>query len=216
MGKLIDDIGFADLLPSSISGDDTIRSAAGAMDGELKQTTDQARALSLISRIDELDDPVLSALAWQFHVDYWPGDFTLSQKRAAVKNSLLRHMRKGTPAAVEEAIAEVIGSGTVTEWYEYGGNPGYFRIETTETLGNWEIFGKRLMPNIEANKNTRSWLDRITVRRPLSGTIDIGILVAKCTRRLVIKPRMAMDFSIRPWVALVPMTCTKTRISVRQ
>ena len=39
----------------------------------------------------------------------------------------------GTRAAVELAIRAVFSTATVSEWFEYGGKPYYFRLSVDDT-----------------------------------------------------------------------------------
>ena len=48
---------------------------------------------------------LLPWLAWALSVDEWDGDWTEAQQRAAVRESISLHRKKGTPWAVKRAIA---------------------------------------------------------------------------------------------------------------
>ncbi len=41
------------------------------------------------------------------------------------------HTFRGTPYAVEQVIQTYFGDGEVSEWFEYGGQPGMFKVVTT-------------------------------------------------------------------------------------
>ncbi len=129
MGKSLAETAFIDLLPSSISGDDTIIAAAQALDGVLEETRAGIENVLLFSRIDEIEEPLLSEMAWQLHVDYWDTDFSLTTKRELIFTAIPRHRRKGTPGAIEEMLHAITGSGSVSEWFEYSGDPYWFRVE---------------------------------------------------------------------------------------
>jgi len=164
MAKSLSDISFVDLLPDSISGDPTIKAAAQALDSVLAQTTADIDLIAIWSRIDEIEEPLLSTLAWELHVDYWDKDWPDSAKRATIKKAYILHMRKGTPAAVEEALKAAVGAGAVEEWFEYAGAPGYFKVHVDlVTSGvdadSWDDMTKL----INEYKNTRSWLDALLV-----------------------------------------------------
>ena len=216
MGKPFTSTPLTDLLPGSISGDEAVQASARALDDQLAAVNALALRLILMAGIASLEEPLLSILAWQLHVDYWPDDFTVEQKREAVARSLIRHQRKGTPAFVEEAVAEVLGNAELTEWPQYDGDPYYFRVETTGDLGDAYTYQKKLLPAIEASKNARSWLDRLTVRRELNNPVDVRMAVAKSHRWLTIKVRLSLDMSIPPEAAIVPMIWTRTVIAVRE
>ncbi len=175
MSKSLKEINFLDLLPSSISGDEKMKAAALALNAELSYLNDKTDLIFLWSRIDTIEEPLISALAYQMHVDYWDDNFLFDQKREIVKTSIAWHRIKGTRAAVDKMLAFVIGGGVAEDWHEYGGEPFYFRIVTTESLVNQETFEKKLIPAINRAKNTRSWLEEIIVDRDISGDLFFGL-----------------------------------------
>ena len=59
MSKTLDALALAELLPSSISGDRQVGSAAQAIDPELHAVADFARTLPILSRIDELPEELI-------------------------------------------------------------------------------------------------------------------------------------------------------------
>ncbi len=173
MSKTLTDISFLDLLPASISSDPVIVAAARALDGELAKTTANINAINIWSRIDEIEEPLLSMLAWELHVDYWDQAWPDSAKRETIKKAYILHMIKGTPAAVVEAIKTVWNDAEIEEWFEYDGAPGYFRAYTDETLSAEMI--DRFVEMINAYKNCRSWLDKLGVKRGLDCSLNVGL-----------------------------------------
>ncbi|MBI9092719.1 MAG: phage tail protein I [Desulfobacterium sp.] len=212
MSKDLKATSFIDLLPSSIAEDDTIRAAALALDEELQFANDGISLVFIYSRIDEIEEPLLSILAHQMHVDYWDPDLSLETKRDLVKGSIPWHRIKGTPMAVETMVKTVIGGGEVLEWFEYGGDPYFFRISTTHSLGGPDTFTKKLLPAINMAKNTRSWLEKIIVNRKTTETLNFNFAV-------ISKKTMGLGpaFWIKPvenrFIGVVPRIGTKTTIN---
>lgn len=170
----ITQIKLINLIPPSIRDDSVIQAAARALEDELQAVTAAIPAVLLISRIDELDEDVIDALAWQWHVDFYEPGITLTQKRALVKISIAQHRKKGTPWAVEQVVTAILDNASVQEWWEYDGDPGYFRVvKIGGEMPDAEIY-IRLKKAIESVKNTRSWLDGISLYRELTGTVYIG------------------------------------------
>ena len=58
----------------------------------------------------------------------YKNDYPLTVKRQIVKNSMLYYIRSGTRGAVEELLADIYQGAEVEEWFEYGGEPNYFRV----------------------------------------------------------------------------------------
>ena len=84
-----------------------------------------------------------------------------------VKTAIASLKYKGTSYAVKNVVAIVLSEANITEWYEYGGDPGYFRINM---LNNPMISDEKLkavVTAINTAKNVRSWLDEIRfIRKP--------------------------------------------------
>lgn len=126
----LDNMSLLDLLPTSIRYDPKVIAYAEALDIELKEVKTEARKIPIFSRLDEIDDEEADQLAWGFNVSFYDVSLPIEQKRELVKNAYRFHRKKGTPAAVEELITILFGYGKVEEWFEYGGQPGYFRVIT--------------------------------------------------------------------------------------
>ncbi|NMB19201.1 MAG: phage tail protein I, partial [Erysipelothrix sp.] len=113
-------------------------------------------------------------LAWQFHVDFYDPALSLTAKRNLVKSSILVHKRKGTPWAVRQVCNDAFGYAEIIEWFDYGGEPYHFSILTEGSLVDsvaWQSFFRAL----ESAKNVRSWLDEITISRPLHLDLYYGM-----------------------------------------
>lgn len=126
----LENMSLLDLLPTSIRYDPKIIAYAEALDIELAAVKTEARKIPIFSRLDEIDDEEADQLAWGFNVSFYDVSLPIEQKRELVKNAYRFHRKKGTPAAVEELITILFGYGKVEEWFEYGGQPGYFRVIT--------------------------------------------------------------------------------------
>lgn len=176
-----------DLVPPSIRDDEQIKAAAAALQRELDAVTAAIPTTLLISRIDELAEDVIDLLAWQWHVDFYEQGISLEQKRALVKTSIAQHKKKGTPWAVEQVVNIILNEGVVQEWYEYGGEPYYFRvIKINGQMPDAEIY-ERLKRAIDTVKNRRSWMEGIALYREMAGGVYVGGAVGS-TRTINIMP----------------------------
>ncbi|MGG4096214.1 phage tail protein I [Paenibacillus lautus] len=126
----ISSVSMLDLLPPNLKRDPALAAAAKSIDEDLRSITAAISKLSRYDRLDELTDAEADELAWELHVDFYDTSLPLTQKRELVKNAIPFHRIKGTPAAVEDLITILFGEGKVEEWFEYGGEPGYYRVTT--------------------------------------------------------------------------------------
>lgn len=155
-------IKLIDLLPSSIKSDPDIIAAAKSLDDVLLETTQAISKLSWWDRLDTLTDPEADEMAWQLHVDFYDPTFPIEQKRELVKNAIRFHRQKGTPAAVEELIRIIFGEGKVEEWWEYGGEPGYFQVQTNNPEVTQER-AREFLRAVNSVKRLSAHLERVTL-----------------------------------------------------
>lgn len=149
---------FRELLPDSLSSDPSVRAAAAALDEVLDATTRAIPGVLLYARLPE---PVLDHLAWQLHVEGYEAAVDVAAKRQLIAGSLLLHRRRGTPWAVRTALEAALHvPATVKQWFEYGGEPYFFRVRLE--LGGAELdeaAQRNALQLILDYKNVRSWLD---------------------------------------------------------
>ena len=116
---------------------------------------------------------------WEFHVDIWQnieGDpLTTEKKRELINESIDWHRHKGTRYAVDQMLKIVFGQGRVTEWYEYGGEPYFFRI-LFEGRDQRQRSGIESKEAVYAVKNVRSWLDEFIQARQQRQQLWQGIV----------------------------------------
>lgn len=168
---------LSDLIPSSIASDPQVMSAIAAIDAELQAVSAQIEVVTLIARIDQLDGPTLDQLAWHFNVPFYSEDFSVVQKRGAVKRAVYWRRISGTKAAVVEALKSIQYNTEVTEWFEENGVPYTFAVDIDTEDGDVSSnFLADVLSLINATKNTRSHLSRLRVAMnpPVNGIAGVG------------------------------------------
>jgi len=152
-----------ELLPPSIVDGD-IQKLAESTEGVFSFLFSEAGKTLIYSRIDELPEEVLDLLAWQFHIEGYELASTTEEKRSFIKRAIELHRHKGTKWAIKNVLQALNIHGVVKEWFEYGGEPYKFKVELGIT--NKEITTQlrdKLIQLINEYKNTRSWLDEISL-----------------------------------------------------
>lgn len=150
------------LQTSYMKQDPTTQALCAALNPHFRQLADEVKACLIYSRIDELDDAALDELAWQMHVDWYDSTAEIEIKRSLIKNAINVHRYRGTPFAVEETVKTYFGDGEVQEWFEYGGQPYYFKVMTTNTRVNTTLLNQFLKV-LNSVKNARSWLEAVEI-----------------------------------------------------
>lgn len=183
-------------LPLVIAEDERLNSLATAIARALIAHLDELDVALVYSRIDELPEALLDILAVDFAVDWWDGNWSLTQKRESLKASWRIHRILGTPYAVNMAVRAVFGEGEVREWFDYGGKPHHFRVSvlndgTFRDIGDWDKFIRLL----ELCRRLSSWLDEIDIVTDIGESeLRCGGVMGRTTRMIV--PEMTDKFDL--------------------
>lgn len=173
----LNDFDLLELQTSYLQQDSTVQALCAALTPYLKYIINSIKLDYLYGRIDELEENIIDELAWQFHVDFYDYKLPIEKKRTLIKMSPKLHKIKGTPQAVIDAATTVFGRTKLKEWFEYGGEPYYFKldVDVTETGASPEEL-KKLDTLINAYKNLRSWLEVINIFLTTKGNLSIGVI----------------------------------------
>jgi phage tail P2-like protein len=118
---------MADLLPPNATPVERRLGQVGARIGDIPVP------LADLMNPDAIAAPLLPWLAWHLGVESWQDYWPDAVKRAHVKGAILIARKKGTAAAVREAVAAFGGSIALREWFELTppGAPGTFSVVMT-------------------------------------------------------------------------------------
>ena len=161
-------------LPRVLQEDKVALALASAIAAEIEEAVCKVDLASIYANIDTLDEALLDILARDFKVDWWRADASLDEKRYTLKTSWYIHRHLGTKAAVETAIRDFIGHGTVQEWFEYNGQPHHFRIKDGDNTAILENLSQFLSV-LRVVQRGSSVLDHIMALIAYSQTIYIGM-----------------------------------------
>mgnify|MGYP000256506461 CR=1 FL=1 len=157
------EIELIDILPDNIKNDLDIIAAAEAIDSDFFLVVNDVGKCILLPNIYNITDhDLLDLLAWDRHVDYYDSFLPVEQKQGIIDNSFRQHMKKGTPAAVEDLIITMFGDGEVEEWFDYGGDPYHFKVKTNNESANNEK-AEEFVKAVYSVKNLRSYFDGVEI-----------------------------------------------------
>jgi phage tail P2-like protein len=121
----------------------------------------------LVYVFDTVNSSALVHLAEQFHItgnEGWLNCASESERRELLKNSIKLHKFRGTKYALIRVLNILGLNGTVQEWFDYGGEPYHFKIGIDMNNKAFDSETESsLIELIEANKNVRSKLEKMTV-----------------------------------------------------
>ena len=153
-------IKLLDLIPPNFRDSPHIKALSAAIDAEFPALIEYASRVLIYPAIENLDHKMLDALAAQFDTVGYSVDYSLDLKRKIVGQSLIIAMTAGTVGAVERQVTAIFGDATVSEWFEYGGSPGYFKITTTNPAVTTDHLDE-VIRVISRVKRFSSWLDEV-------------------------------------------------------
>lgn len=154
---------LTDLLGPNFRADPKVQALSAALREGSRLLWDYSRFIYIYANIDGLPEKVLDLLALELRTQYYDDSLPIETKRDLVRGTLIWYTKAGTPEAVEELVAAAFGEGEVKEWFEYSGDPYFFKILTNAlmTPDMMDIFSDL----IRRVKNTRSHIEAIEIHR---------------------------------------------------
>lgn len=135
---------FIKLLPQFMQNDAAVRGLAAGIDSIIPQLAADLEKLSTWDRIDELTEAELDDLAWELNIQWYDTGAPIDVKRNIVRDSDKVYKKLGTKWAVENVINTYFGEGYIEEWFQYSGDPGHFRVYSTNPTVNESKFAEFL------------------------------------------------------------------------
>ncbi len=149
-------------LPAILQNDETMQALASAIAEQLELQAENVRKIAIFSEIDTMPETLLDILAHDFKVDWWNGDYTLTEKREVLANNWRVHRTLGTKYAVETAISAIYPDTQVAEWFEYDGEPFHFKLLINISFEGIDAEKhQRVLARVAYYKNLRSVLDEV-------------------------------------------------------
>lgn len=161
-GMTLQTLDFARLLPQFMRDDPAVKGLANAINTIIPGLSQSVKRLSTWDRIDELTETELDELAWELNIQWYDKAAPIATKRQLVKDSDRVYRHLGTKWAVENVIRAYFGDGKIEEWFEYGGQPGHFRVVSSNPSLNADKITE-FMALLGSVKRHSSHLDSITI-----------------------------------------------------
>ncbi|TGE37085.1 phage tail protein I [Desulfosporosinus fructosivorans] len=185
----LSDVDLLSLQSSYMKNDPTTIAFCRALSPQFQQLSGEAKKCSILARLNQIkwatispglvvkvfapeitNEQVLDELAWQLNIKWYDPSVDIATKQQIVRSAIIVHMYKGTPYAVEQIIQTYFGDGEVQEWFDYGGEPGMFKVLTTNPSVTADL-ANQFTTVLNSVKNMRSHLEVILIS--LSGQLDI-------------------------------------------
>lgn len=168
------DIDFLKLIPQFMRDDNAVRGLAAAIDEIVPELSTAIKRLSTWDHIDDMSHSELDALAWELNIPWYDSSATLEIKRDVVKNSDKIYKHIGTKWAVENIIRTYFGDGYIMEWFEYEGEPGHFRVYSSNPSLNNERLAE-FLALLNKTKRASAKLDGISITLDAELVLSVGV-----------------------------------------
>ncbi len=136
----LENIEFQKLLPQFMQQDCAIIGLSYGTNEIIKELHQKAALLTTWDKIDQLSEQELDMLADELYITWYNKMASIEIKRDIIKNSDMVYRKMGTRWAVENVISSYFGDAMLQEWFEYNGEPGHFKVISSNPLISNEKF----------------------------------------------------------------------------
>lgn len=196
MIKSLTDAHVADALPRIVASQDWVAALSEAVNLMHRRTMQYINDSQIYTDIGNASEEVLDALAVNWKIDWYDTGYAIEQKRRIIQTALTVQRLMGTVSAVKLQIDAILPETELEEWFDYGGDPGTFRLylnvtETTPsnpakiysakeierrliTAKRWSAHLESTSYMIKRGVSIGSKVEIWAIRPPLCGTIYCG------------------------------------------
>lgn len=149
-------------LPQILAKEPWAQAMAYAVNNQLNRLLTYADGAMVQANLGKMPDAVLDILAAELRLPYYDPTFSTAVKRELVRGALQYWATAGTAESLAQILTNIFGDAEIEEWFEYGGEPGYFRILTSNpnvTGDTLEQFRK----TAQDVKRLSAWLEEVLV-----------------------------------------------------
>lgn len=169
----INNLDLMQLLPQWMQTDPNAKALALALQQQIQALAAHIGSLVVYASIDTQSDAILDELGWQFNIPEYNSSLPIATKRKLVQNAIITHKQRGTVAAVEQVVSDIFGDGWVEEWFEYDGEPYYFRVHTSNvSAGDQEAAYFESI--VASTQNVRSVLESVIIESVMQLDLSWG------------------------------------------
>lgn len=164
----LQDIDLFELLPGFMKKDAFNKLMAQGVNNLFQRLSREGERAVIYGHVDELSEAELDQLAQDMGIFWYLPIATIEAKRQLIKDAPLVFSRLGTVWAVERVMNQYLTNMELQEWFEYDGDPHYFRFKTNDTAilkSNILLF----LSILEKIKRKSQWLELIILELQAKG-----------------------------------------------
>lgn len=173
---------ITDILDGSLKRNPEVQALSYAIQVEKQRIMLLTQGTKIEAAIDDLSEDALDALAVELRTQYYSLDISIEKKRKLIRNTFLWYKKAGTLSAVEELARAAYGECTVQEWFEYGADPGYFKVETSNFEAVYDNM-QSFLTLLEKVKRLSAHLEKVQILTERQCGIGIGMALRRHVTR---------------------------------
>lgn len=171
----LDDLKMKELVPGFMKQDKAIQGLCRFFDTNVRELKKQIDKLAIWNHIDEMTEEQLDEIAKDMNISWYLYSAEIEQKKKIIKEYKEIARKKGTKWAVETVTSIYFENISVMEWWEYGGEPGHFKIQASNKKVKYEK-NENFIKILNTVKKESAILDSIELVE--RGTDDIFLYTA--------------------------------------
>lgn len=187
MIKLKDSL-ITDGLPDCISDEPRTQALAYAINRQLRKVLTYSDEARVYDGFRECPEVALDMIANELKIPLYKDAYDIETKRKMVANSFLYWCRMGTVYAMEQLCTDLFKDAKVTEWFDYEGEPGHFRIEV-EGFKVTQADVNKFVKDLRRIKRLSAHLDSLGIKMNLNlsgeDRLRVGILPITIGRKSI-------------------------------
>lgn len=168
------DVDLYEMLPTFMKEDKFDKLLAEGMSNLFRKIAVDMERTVIVGYIDKLNEAELDQLAEDWNVFWYLKSATIEQKRQFIKDAPLVFSKLGTVWAVERVMNSYLPESELQEWFDYGGEPHYFKF-VTNNIAILQTDIDAFLFVLEKIKRKSQWLEGIILELRAKGTMYPGV-----------------------------------------
>ena len=170
-----------DMLPSEFKRQPEVAALSYALKHAYRRFLSFQTGILIYAYIDGCSEAVLDMLAVELRMRYYDQSFSIDKKRELIKSAILVGLKDGTKYAVDLVVSTILDAATTMDWYEYGGDPGCYRIRADVTAARGDIDLGGIVDAIEMVKRKSAHLDGVSLVASADQGLFFGSVLQETT-----------------------------------
>lgn len=150
------------MLPYDIANKPEVKALSASFSKQLKKLMHYSDCCDFFFNLDLVDEEMLDYFAIDFNVVEYDVSLTKEQKKTLIQNAFLNWEKAGTKSSVLDIIRTIDPKFNVAEWFEFGGDPGTFRIEIENAEAPVYQDFQKLIEFVDAKKRASAHINKIS------------------------------------------------------